>query len=52
MMKKILPLLFALSIATGPAFAWGGGDCQYSKEEANKEVPNENIEKTESAKKK
>ena len=39
-MKRILPLVFALSISAGPVLAWGvGGDgeCPYSKGKANQD---------------
>ena len=39
-MKKIIPLLFFLSIISGPVLAWGwGGDgnCPYSKDKVDKE---------------
>tara|TARA_B100000700_G_scaffold294620_1_gene356756 strand:+ start:696 stop:842 length:147 start_codon:yes stop_codon:yes gene_type:complete len=44
--KKLLPLVFALSILTDPVMAWGWGgdsDCPYSKGKTNKE----NTEKVE-----
>ena len=39
-MKKVLPVVFALSIISGPVLAWGwgsDGDCPYSKDKVNQE---------------
>ena len=38
--KKILPVVFALSMISTPVLAWGwggNGDCPYSKDKANQE---------------
>ena len=46
-MKKIIPLLFALSISALPAFAWGwggSGECPYSKDKTNPERQSEEVE--------
>ena len=46
-MKKVLPLVFAFSICTGPSLAWGwGGDggCPYSKDKTNQDAKTEQVE--------
>ncbi len=48
-MKKILPLVFALSISSGSALAWGWGgegDCPFSKEKSNQERKTEQVEES------
>ena len=50
-MKRIFPLLFALSVSAGPVLAWGGGDCPFSKKGENQKVSTEKVEKSESSKK-
>ena len=49
-MKKVLSLVFGLSISAGPVLAWGWGDCPNSKKGANQETSNEKVEKPESSK--
>ena len=44
--KKILSLAFALSIGSVPVFAWGEGDCPYSKDKSNQENKTEQIEES------
>ncbi|WP_257473369.1 hypothetical protein [Prochlorococcus marinus] len=46
-MNKILPLVFALSVAVAPALAWGEGGCSLSKK--NKANQNETIEQVDSS---
>ncbi len=39
-MKKVLPVVFTLSVISAPVLAWGwggDGDCPYSKEKGNQE---------------
>ncbi len=45
-MKKILPLVFALSIGAAPVLAWGGGDCPFSKDKSNQETKTEQVEES------
>ena len=33
--KKVVPLVFALSVIAGPSFAWGWGEGVCSKDKAN-----------------
>ena len=47
--KVILPLVLALSVSAGPALAWGGGDCPFSKKGANQEASTEKVENSESS---
>ena len=47
--KAVLPLVLALSICSGPALAWGGGDCPFSQKGANKEASTEKVENSESS---
>ena len=47
-MRRIFPLVFALSLVASPVLAWGwGGDgnCPYSKDKANQER-NEQVEES------
>ena len=49
-MKKVISLVFALSIIGSPSLAWGGGGeggCPYSKDKANQDAKTEQIEETE-----
>ena len=49
-MKKVLPLVFALSISVGPVLAWGSGgegDCPFSKNKSNQEAKTEQVEESE-----
>ena len=45
-MKKVLPLVFALSISAGPVFAWGGEDCPFSKDKSNQETQTDQVEES------
>ena len=45
-MKKIFPLVFALSISAGPVLAWRGGDCPFSKDKSNQETKTEQVEES------
>ena len=46
-MKKVIPLVFALSVIAGPSHAWGGdGGCPYSKDKTNQDAKTEQVEKT------
>ena len=47
--KAVLPLVLALSVSTGPALAWGGGDCPFSKKGANQEASTEKVENSKSS---
>ncbi len=47
--KAVLPLVLALSVSAGPALAWGGGDCQFSKKGTNQEASTEKVENSESS---
>ena len=45
--KKVIPLVFALSICAGPSLSWGwGGEggCSYSKEKSNEDAKPEQVE--------
>ena len=37
-MKKVVPLVFALSVIAGPSLAWGWGEGGCSKEKENQEI--------------
>ena len=48
--KKVLPLVFALSISAGPVLAWGWGgegDCPFSKNKSNQQAKTEQVEESE-----
>ena len=47
--KAVLPLVLALSVSAGPALAWGGGDCPFSKKSANQEASTEKVENSDSS---
>ena len=47
--KAVLPLVLVLSVSAGPALAWGGGDCPFSKKGANQESSTEKVENSESS---
>ncbi len=51
-MKKILLLLFAFALSAAPVFAWGSGDCPFSKKGANSESTTEKTEAANSSKEK
>ena len=44
-MKKVLPLLFGLSICAVPVFSWGGGDCPHSKKGVDQGTSVQEVEK-------
>ena len=47
--KKVIPLVFALSFFAGPSLAWGwGGEggCPYSKDKTNQDKKTEQVEET------
>ena len=47
--KKVIPLLFTLSVFAGPSLAWGwGGEggCPYSKDKSNQDAKTEQVEET------
>ena len=47
--KKVISLVFALSVIGSPSLAWGwGGEggCPYSKEKANQDAKTEQVEET------
>ena len=49
-MKKVLPLVFALSICSTPLLAWGwggeAGGCPYSKDKSNQEGETQQVEES------
>ena len=47
-MKKVISLVFALSVIGSPSLAWGWGEggCFGSKDKANEETKTEQIEET------
>ena len=45
-MKKVISLVFALSVIAGPSFAWGWGEGGCSKDKTNKETKTEQVEET------
>ena len=51
-LKNIIPLLLLLSISSAPVFAWGGGDCPFSRKGANQDSSTEKVEETEASKRK
>ncbi len=44
-MKKVFPLVFALSVSSTHVLAWGNGNCPFSKEYNNKEASTEQVDK-------
>ena len=46
--KKLIPLVFALSVIAGPSLAWGWGwgEGGCSKDKANQETKTEQVEET------
>ena len=46
--KKVIPLIFALSVIAGPSLAWGWGEggCSYSKDKKNQETKTEQVKET------
>ena len=49
-MKKVLPFVFALSIASGPVFAWGDSNCSFKNKEANQQDSTQEMEKAKPSK--
>ena len=47
-MKKLIPLVFALSVIAGPSLAWGWGEggCSNSKDKTNQETKTEQVKET------
>ena len=48
-MKKLISLVFTLSVIGSPSLAWGwGGEggCPYSKDKTNQDAKNEQVEGT------
>ena len=48
-MKKVISLVFALSVIGTPSIAlgWGGeGDCSYSKDKTNQDANTEQVKET------
>ena len=45
-MKKVIPLVFALSVIAGPSLAWGWGEGSCSKDKAFQETKTEQVEET------
>ena len=45
-MRKVVPLVFALSVIAGPSLAWGLGEGVCSKDKANQETKTEQVEET------
>ena len=46
--KKVVSLIFALSIIGSPSLAWGLGEggCSYSKDKTNQDSKTEQVEET------
>ena len=44
--KKVIPLVFALSVIAGPSLAWGWGEGGCSEDKANQETKTEQVEET------
>ena len=44
--KKVIPLVFALSVIAAPSLAWAWGEGGCSKDKANKETKTEQVEET------
>ena len=46
--KKVISLVFALSVIAGPSLAWGWGEggCSYSKDKTNQDSKTEQVEET------
>tara|TARA_B100000700_G_C14845967_1_gene761605 strand:- start:755 stop:910 length:156 start_codon:yes stop_codon:yes gene_type:complete len=50
-MKRVLSLLFAISINAGPALSWGNGECPFSKGGEQQGTSSEKVEESEFSKK-
>ena len=44
--KKVIPLVFALSVIAGPSLAWGWGEGGCSKDKSNQDAKTEQVEET------
>ena len=44
--KKVIPLVFALSVIDGPSLAWGWGEGGCSKDKSNQDAKTEQVEET------
>ena len=46
--KKVISLVFALSVIGSPSLAWGLGEggCSYSKDKTNQETKTEQVKET------
>ena len=45
--KKVISLVFALSVIGSPSLAWGGeGGCSYSKDKTNQDAKTQQVEET------
>ena len=44
--KKVIPLVFALSVVSGPSLAWGWGEGGCSKDKSNQDAKTEQVEET------
>ena len=46
--KKVVSLVFALSVIGSPSLAWGWGEggCSYSKDKTNQDSQTEQVEET------
>ena len=47
--KKVISLVFALSVIGSPSLAWGwggAGGCPYSKDKTNQDAKTEQVEET------
>ena len=47
--KKVISLVFALSVVAGHSLAWGGGGdggCPHSKDKTNQDAKTEQVEET------
>ena len=45
-MKKVIPLVFALSFIASPSLSWGWGEGGCSKEKPNQDAKTEQVEET------
>ena len=44
--KKVIPLLFVLSVIAGPSFAWGWGEGGCSKDKSDQDAKTQQVEET------
>ena len=45
-MKKVIPLVLALSVIAGPSFSWGWEEGGCYKDKSNQETKTEQVEET------